>query len=54
MNMLFRNLFGNLLSAVGEMKKNTILTDKEIADGLILTCQAHPTSDEIYVDYDDV
>jgi ring-1,2-phenylacetyl-CoA epoxidase subunit PaaE len=37
-----------------EMKKNTILTDKEIADGLILTCQAYPTSSEIFVDYDDV
>jgi ring-1,2-phenylacetyl-CoA epoxidase subunit PaaE len=37
-----------------EMKKNSILTDGEIADGLILTCQAHPTSPEIYVDYDDV
>lgn len=37
-----------------EMKKNTILTDKEIADGLILTCQAYPTSNEIFVDYDDV
>lgn len=36
------------------MKKNTILTDKEIASGLILTCQAHPTSKEITVDYDDV
>lgn len=37
-----------------EMTKNSILTDKEIASGLILTCQAHPTSDTIYVDYDDV
>lgn len=37
-----------------EMKKNSILTDKEIADGLILSCQAHPTSDTIYVDFDDV
>lgn len=37
-----------------EMKKNTILTDKEIAEGLILTCQAHPTSSEIVIDYDDV
>lgn len=36
------------------MAKNSILTDGEIADGLILTCQAHPTSAEIYVDYDDV
>ncbi|MCG9791918.1 ferredoxin--NADP reductase [Flavobacterium algicola] len=37
-----------------EMTKNSILTDKEIADGLILTCQAHPTSETIYIDYDDV
>ena len=37
-----------------EMKKNAILTDGEIAQGLILTCQAHPTSAEIEVDYDDV
>jgi len=36
------------------MKKNSILTDSEIADGIILTCQAHPTSAEIYIDYDDV
>ena len=36
------------------MKKNAILTDSEIAEGLVLTCQAHPTSPEIYVDYDDV
>ena len=36
------------------MSKNAILTDSEIAEGLILTCQAHPTSPEIYVDYDDV
>jgi ring-1,2-phenylacetyl-CoA epoxidase subunit PaaE len=37
-----------------EMKKNSILTDKEVAEGLILTCQAHPTSSEIVVDFDDV
>jgi ring-1,2-phenylacetyl-CoA epoxidase subunit PaaE len=36
------------------MAKNTILTDSEVADGLILTCQAYPTSAEIVVDYDDV
>ena len=41
-------------SGTAEMSKNSILTDKEIASGLILTCQAHPTSDTIYVDYDDV
>lgn len=41
-------------SGTAEMKKNSILTDGEIAEGLILTCQAHPTSTEIVVDYDDV
>ena len=37
-----------------EMRKNSILTETEIAEGLVLTCQAHPTSAEIYVDFDDV
>lgn len=41
-------------SGTAEMKKNSILTDSEIAEGLILTCQAHPTSAEIVVDFDDV
>jgi ring-1,2-phenylacetyl-CoA epoxidase subunit PaaE len=43
-----------ITKGTAEMKKNTILTDKEIAEGLILTCQAYPTSSEIFVDYDDV
>jgi ring-1,2-phenylacetyl-CoA epoxidase subunit PaaE len=37
-----------------EMRKNQILTDGEIAEGLILTCQAHPTSATLTVDYDDI
>ena len=36
------------------MKKNSILSDKEIAEGLILTCQAHPTSANVTIDFDDV
>lgn len=36
------------------MRQNNILTDSELAEGLILTCQAHPTTDKIVVDYDDV
>ena len=36
------------------MRQNNILTDSEIAEGLILTCQAHPTTNNIVVDYDDV
>jgi ring-1,2-phenylacetyl-CoA epoxidase subunit PaaE len=37
-----------------EMTKNAILSEKEVADGLILTCQAHPTSATIRVDFDEV
>ena len=37
-----------------EMATNQILTDEEIEDGLILTCQAHATSSHLVVDYDDV
>ncbi|WP_117879733.1 ferredoxin--NADP reductase [Aureibaculum luteum] len=36
------------------MDKNAILTDGEIEEGLILTCQAHPTTATISIDYDDV
>ncbi len=43
-----------ITTGTAEMKKNSILTDGEIAEGLVLTCQAHPTSKEIVVDYDDV
>ncbi len=37
-----------------QMVKNQILTPGEIEDGLILTCQAHPTTPELKIDYDDV
>ncbi|WP_248724620.1 ferredoxin--NADP reductase [Seonamhaeicola sp. ML3] len=36
------------------MIQNNILTDNEVAEGLILTCQAKPTTPKIVVDYDDV
>ena len=36
------------------MRQNNILTDGEVTDGLILTCQAHPTTPTVKVDYDDI
>ncbi len=36
------------------MEKNQILTDGELEQGFVLTCQAHPTTPTIHVDYDDV
>ena len=37
-----------------EMDNNQILTDDEVRDGYILSCQARPTSDEVIVNYDEV
>jgi len=37
-----------------KMRQNNILTESEVADGLILTCQAHPLTSRIVVDYDDI
>jgi ring-1,2-phenylacetyl-CoA epoxidase subunit PaaE len=36
------------------MERNTILDQDEIEEGLILTCQAHPVTSTIKIDYDDV
>lgn len=36
------------------MTQNNILTESEVAEGLILTCQAHTASKKIVIDYDDV
>lgn len=37
-----------------EMVKNQILTDGEVEEGLILTCQSHPITPTLKIDYDDV
>lgn len=34
------------------MRANNVLTDEDLDDGFILTCQSLPTSTEIFVDYD--
>lgn len=43
-----------ITDGTAEMRQNNILTDGEVAEGLILTCQAHPTSANVAVDYDNV
>lgn len=35
-----------------EMDQNYSLTDDEVKAGMILTCQSHPTSDEVEIDFD--
>ena len=45
---------GKVTEGKAVMVKNSILTDDEIEEGLILTCQAHPTTPKITVDFDDV
>ena len=37
-----------------EMVKNQILTDSEIEEGFILTCQSHPITPTLKIDFDDV
>jgi ring-1,2-phenylacetyl-CoA epoxidase subunit PaaE len=36
------------------MDKNSILSKDELEEGLILTCQAHPTTDKLTINFDDV
>lgn len=45
---------GKITEGSAVMIKNSILTDSEVAEGLILACQAHPTSQKITIDFDEV
>ncbi|WP_435413940.1 FAD-binding oxidoreductase [Polaribacter aestuariivivens] len=45
---------GKVTEGKAVMVKNSILTDGEIEEGLVLTCQAHPTTSKITIDFDDV
>ena len=41
-----------LIKGEVEMDQNHSLTDEEVADGMILTCQSHPLSGEVDIDFD--
>jgi ring-1,2-phenylacetyl-CoA epoxidase subunit PaaE len=43
-----------ITEGAAEMKKNQILTDAEVAEGLTLACQAYPTTATIKIDFDAV
>tara|TARA_B100000427_G_C15027858_1_gene385507 strand:+ start:133 stop:420 length:288 start_codon:yes stop_codon:yes gene_type:complete len=45
---------GRLVSGKANMVQNQILTDSDIEDGLVLACQAIPTTDTVYIDFDDI
>lgn len=48
------NCLAKVTQGKAVMVKNQILTDDEVEDGLILTCQAHPTTEKITIDFDEV
>ena len=43
-----------ITEGTAELKKNQILSDEELADGLTLACQAYPTSEVLKIDFDQV
>lgn len=43
-----------VIEGEAKMRQNSILTDGEVAEGLILTCQAHPLTPNVKIDYDDI
>ena len=45
---------GKLVSGKATMLQNHILTDSEIEEGLVLACQAVPSTNIIYIDFDNV
>jgi ring-1,2-phenylacetyl-CoA epoxidase subunit PaaE len=34
------------------MEVNNVLTDEEVEEGFIVTCQSHPTTDKVRINYD--
>lgn len=42
-----------VLEGSAEMEMNYALTDEEVEEGYILTCQSHPTADKVVVSFDE-
>ena len=43
-----------VIEGTASMDMNYSLSEDDVDEGFILTCQAHPTSESIYVDYDEM
>ena len=43
-----------VIEGVASMQANYSLSEEEVAEGFILTCQAHPESENIVVDFDEI
>lgn len=42
----------HLVEGTVTMRVNDVLTEQDLAEGFILTCQSEPTSETLFVDYD--
>ena len=45
---------GKITKGKAVMDQNNILSKDELEEGLVLACQAHPTTDELEIDFDEV
>ena len=43
-----------IIKGTVSMDMNYSLSEDDVDEGFVLTCQAHPTSDSIYIDYDEM
>lgn len=41
-----------VISGSVSLDMNNVLTDSELEEGFIVTCQAHPTTDHVEITYD--
>jgi ring-1,2-phenylacetyl-CoA epoxidase subunit PaaE len=41
-----------LIEGEVKMDMNHVLTDEEVDEGFIVTCQSHPTTDKVKISYD--
>ena len=43
-----------IIEGTAKMDMNYSLSEDDVEEGFVLTCQAHPTSENIYIDYDEM